>query len=133
MNNQGSRLAVGHAIPRGQVPNAICQLSRVDLGAWPAVRERRLFGDVDSTGNVDLYAVLADTSARCCMWEGDLDSDRFPSLTPDCPRSTFRAGSPSSTGPSPGHPWSSRYAITLRTAPAICLGPKPGEPRRRRH
>jgi Ni,Fe-hydrogenase III large subunit len=51
-------------------------------------RVAALFGDAATTGGaVDLYAVLAD-SARGLLGAGKttLDSDHFPSLTPECPQ-----------------------------------------------
>src|ERR1022692_272178 len=91
MNNQGfAALRVGQAIPRGQVP----QMAFVDFrgsivdAVAGGQRVAALFGDAaDSTGNVDLYAVLADsTRALLHVGKATLDSDRFPSLTPDCPQ-----------------------------------------------
>jgi Ni,Fe-hydrogenase III large subunit len=51
-------------------------------------RVAALFGDAPpTTGNVDLYVVLADaTRGLLRVGKTTLDLDRFPSLTPDCPQ-----------------------------------------------
>ncbi len=112
MNSQGfAALHAGQAIPRGQVPQmpfADFRGSIVDAVAG-GQRVAALFGDVaDSTGNVDLYAVLADSSrALVRVGKTTLDSDRFPSLTPDCPPvQLFERELAEQYGVRPdGHPW----------------------------
>jgi Ni,Fe-hydrogenase III large subunit len=112
MNNQGfAALRVGQAIPRRQVP----QLSFADFrgsivdAVSGGQRVAALFGDVpDSTGNVDLYAVLADsTRALLRVGKATLDADHFPSLTPDCPQvHLFERELAEQYGVRPeGHPW----------------------------
>jgi len=112
MNSQGfAALHARQAIPRGQVPQmpfADFRGSIVDAVAG-GQRVAALFGDVpDSTGNVDLYAVLADSSrALVRVGKTTLDSDRFPSLTPDCPPvHLFERELAEQYGLRPeGHPW----------------------------
>jgi len=112
MNSQGfADFRTGQAIPRGQVPHmpfADFRGSIVDAVAG-GQRVGALFGDVaDSTGNVDLYAVLADSSrALVRVGKTTLDSDRFPSLTPDCPPvHLFERELAEQYGVRPdGHPW----------------------------
>ncbi len=72
-------------------------------------RVAALFGDVsDSSDDVDVYAVLAD-SARSLLRavSTTLDSDHFPSLTPDCPQvHLFERELAEQYGVRPeGHPW----------------------------
>jgi Ni,Fe-hydrogenase III large subunit len=112
MNNQGfAALHARQAIPRGQVPQipfADFRGSIVDAVAG-GQRVAALFGDAtDSTGKVDLYAVLADSSrAQLRVGKATLDSDRFPSLTPDCPQvHLFEREFAEQFGVRPeGHPW----------------------------
>jgi len=112
MSNQGfAVLHAGRAIPRGQVPQlpfADFRTSIVNAVA-DGQRAAALFGDVtDSTGNVEVYAVLADsTRALLRVGKATLDSDRFPSLTPDCPSvHLFERELAEQYGVRPeGHPW----------------------------
>jgi len=68
-----------------------------------------LFADASPTaGRLDLYAVLAN-SARSVLRVGrtTLDSDCFPSFTPDCPQAhLFEREIAEQFGVRPeGHPW----------------------------
>jgi Ni,Fe-hydrogenase III large subunit/Ni,Fe-hydrogenase III component G len=104
-------LRTGQAIPRQQLQPVSFEEFRgtvVDAVA-DGQRVAALFGDAPaSTGKVDLYAVLAD-SARGLLHVGKatLDSDRFRSLTPDCPQvHLFEREIAEQYGVCPeGHPW----------------------------
>jgi Ni,Fe-hydrogenase III large subunit len=112
MNHNGfATLPTGQAVPRAQIP----QLPFTDFrrtivdAAADGQRVAALFGDVPtSTGTVDLYAVLGDSS-RGLLRVGRtiLDADRFPSLTPDCPQvHLFEREVAEQYGICPeGHPW----------------------------
>jgi len=136
MNNQEfAALRVGQAIPRAQVPQLPFADFRESISGAVAGGQRvaALFGDApDSTGNVDLYAVLAD-SARALLRAGKttLDSDRFPSLTPDCPQvHLFERELAEQYGVRPeGHPWFKpvRYHGSYRPG-HDAWDRKPGEP-----
>jgi Ni,Fe-hydrogenase III large subunit len=112
MNDNGfAVLRTGQAIPRGQVPQVSIQDFRRTIVSAVASGQRvaAFFGDAPtSTERVDLYAVLAD-SARGLLHVGKatLDSDRFPSLTPDCPQvHLFEREIAEQYGVCPeGHPW----------------------------
>jgi Ni,Fe-hydrogenase III large subunit len=91
-----------------------------------------LFGDAPaSTDRVDLYAVLAD-SARGLLRIGkaQVDSDRFPSLTPDCPQvHLFEREIAEQYGVCPeGHPWLKPVRFHASYRPGHdAWGRKPGE------
>ena len=109
--NSFAALRTGQAIPRAQVPQLpFADFRRTVVDAVKSgQRVAALFGDVaDSSGGVDLYAVLAD-SARGLLRVGTttLDSDQFPSLTPDCPQvHLFEREIAEQYGVRPeGHPW----------------------------
>ncbi len=102
-------LHTGQPIPRAQIPR------------WPGDAFRRavldavaggyrvaaLFGDV-STGLLDLYAVLADsTRGLLRVAKTTLEADCFPSMTPDCPQvHLFEREIAEQYGVRPeGHPW----------------------------
>jgi len=91
-----------------------------------------LFGDAPtSTERVDLYAVLAD-SARGLLRVGKatLDTDRFPSLTPDCPQvHLFEREIAEQYGVCPeGHPWLKPVRFHASYRPGHdAWGRKPGE------
>jgi Ni,Fe-hydrogenase III large subunit len=104
-------LYTGQAIPRGQIP----------LSSWAEFRGTIIesvnsgqrvvafFADgLPESDRVDLYAVLAD-SARSLLRVGKttLESDCFPSLTPDCPQvHLFEREIAEQYGLRPdGHPW----------------------------
>lgn len=102
-------LHIGQAMPRDQIP----QLSFDDFrrtiidGIKRGRRISALFAD-DSTGKTDLYVLLAD-SGRSLLRIGKttLDTDAFPSLTPDCPQvHLFEREIAEQYGVRPeGHPW----------------------------
>ena len=101
----------GKAIPRGQVPWLSFDDFRgtiVDAVAG-GQRVAALFGDAPSSnGSVDLYAVLADSDrAMLRVGRTTLDSDRYPSLTPECPQvHLFEREVAEQYGVCPdGHPW----------------------------
>jgi len=101
----------GHAIPRGQIPQVSFEEFRrtvVDAAAG-GQRVAAMFGDAPtSMDNMDLYAVLSD-SGRAILRVGKttLHSDRFPSLTLDCPQvHLFEREIAEQYGVIPvGHPW----------------------------
>jgi Ni,Fe-hydrogenase III large subunit len=89
-NSQLTPLRVGQAIPRGELPQmALADFSDAIVeGVTRGQRVAALFGDLPQPdGPVDLYAVLADTP-RALVRAGKttLESDRFASLTPECPQ-----------------------------------------------
>jgi Ni,Fe-hydrogenase III large subunit len=110
MNGNGlTTLRTGQAIAREQIQQLSFEAFRraiVDAVAG-GQRVAALFGDAP-TDKVDLYAVLAD-SARGLLRVGKttLDSDRFASLTPDCPQAhLFEREIAEQYGVVPeGHPW----------------------------
>jgi Ni,Fe-hydrogenase III large subunit len=101
----------GQVLPRDQVPHlpfAEFRGAVVD-GVGRGLRVAALFGDAPpSATGVDLYVVLAD-GARSVLRVGrtTLDSDHFPSLTPDCPQAhLFEREVAEQYGVRPdGHPW----------------------------
>src|SRR5437016_1603705 len=104
-------LHTGQAIPRSRIPQvAFADFRQIIVDALAeGQRIAALFGDAPaSTGNVDLYAVLSD-STRSLLRVGrtTLDSERFPSLTPDCPQvHLFEREVAEQFGVCPdGHPW----------------------------
>ena len=111
--NSGNRfvsLRNGVAVPRSQVP----ALSPTDFRravietAATGKTIAALFGDACAEGAVDLYAVLADSHrAALLVNRTRLESDRFPSLTPDCPQAhLFEREIAEQFGVRPeGHPW----------------------------
>jgi Ni,Fe-hydrogenase III large subunit len=131
-------LRTGQAIPRGQIPQVSFEEFRraIVSGVADGQRVAALFGDAPtSTDRVDLYAVLAD-SARGLLHVGKttLDSDRFPSLTPDCPQvHLFEREIAEQYGVCPeGHPWLKpvRFHASYRPGADVdrAWGRKPGEP-----
>jgi Ni,Fe-hydrogenase III large subunit len=135
MNSQPfAPLRVEQAFPRGQVPQMSFAEFRGSILDAVAAGQRvaALFGDApDPAGNVDLYAVLAD-SARALLRVGKttLDSDRFPSITPDCPQvHLFERELAEQYGVRPqGHPWFKpvRFHASYRTG-HDAWDRKPGE------
>jgi Ni,Fe-hydrogenase III large subunit len=124
----------GQAIPREQVAKMPFEDFRGAILNAVAGGQRvaALFGDSPaSTDRVDLYAVLAD-SARGVLRVGKttLASDRFTSLTPDCPQvHLFEREIAEQYGVCPqGHPWLKpvRYHASCRTG-HDAWGRKPGE------
>jgi Ni,Fe-hydrogenase III large subunit len=108
------------AIPRGHIQQvSFEEFRRTIVGAVAGgQRVAALFGDAPSPAlrsasrltddKVDLYAILSD-SARGLLHVGKttLESDRFPSLTPDCPQvHLFEREIAEQYGVCPdGHPW----------------------------
>src|SRR5262249_23019920 len=79
----------GHAIPRGQIPDVRMAGFRQTIldGVARGQRVAALFAAAQSASELRLYAVLADSARsllRICRTT--LDSESFPSLTPDCPQ-----------------------------------------------
>jgi Ni,Fe-hydrogenase III large subunit len=136
MNDNGfAVLHTGQAIPRGQVPQVSFQDFRrtiVSAVADDGQRVAALFGDAPTSADgVDVYAVLAD-SARGLLHVGKatLDSDRFPSLTPDCPQvHLFEREIAEQYGVCPeGHPWLKPVRFHASYRPGHdAWGRKPGE------
>ncbi|HYV35499.1 MAG TPA: NADH-quinone oxidoreductase subunit C [Gemmataceae bacterium] len=101
----------GQATPRKQVP--LLPLGTFRRAVLEAVqhgqRVAAFFGHApESGGRVELYAVLADkTNAHLNVASAWLDSDEFPSLTPDCPQvHLFEREIAEQFGVKPlGHPW----------------------------
>jgi Ni,Fe-hydrogenase III large subunit len=98
-------------LPRARVPWLTFPEFRSSLVNAVAAGQRvaALFGDLPTPeGEVDLYAILAD-DARGLLSAGKttLDSDRFPSITPDCPQvHLFEREIAEQYGVHPeGHPW----------------------------
>ncbi len=101
----------GQAIPRGRVPRLpVADFSETIVDAVAGgQRVVALFGDVPAaTGEVDVHAVLAD-NVRAVLLAGKatLDSDHFPSITPDCTQvHLFERELAEQYGVRPeGHPW----------------------------
>ncbi|HKI30568.1 MAG TPA: NADH-quinone oxidoreductase subunit C [Gemmataceae bacterium] len=111
-DHTGSRvLRIGQAVPKADVARlSVAEFRRTVLGAVSAgQRVAALFGDAAATAeHVDLYAVLADSArALVRLITTRLDSDSFPSLTPDCPQvHAFEREIAEQFGVRPeGHPW----------------------------
>src|SRR5216684_3253271 len=110
-DNDFAALYTGRAIPRGQVPQLSFEEFRRNVVRAVANGQRvaALFGDAPTpTERVDLYAVLADSSrGQLRVGKTTLDSDRFPSLTPECPQvHLFEREIAEQYGVRPeGHPW----------------------------
>lgn len=76
--------------------------------AWGSTRLAALFGQPRDDGGVRLYAVLTDpTEGLITACATDLSEDRYPALTPDCPRAhNFEREIAEQWGVVPlGHPW----------------------------
>jgi hypothetical protein len=91
MNAQAfAPLRVQQAIPREQVPHlSIADFRRsISRAVDSGQRVVAYFGDApDTAENVDVYGVLADSSrSLLAIGKTTLASDRFPSLTPECPQ-----------------------------------------------
>jgi Ni,Fe-hydrogenase III large subunit len=135
MNDNG--FAILHneqAIPCEQIKQASIEEFRrtiVDAVAG-GQRVAAFFGDASTpTGKVDLYAVLSDR-VRGFLHVGKttLDSDRFPSLTPDCPQvHLFEREIAEQYGVCPeGHPWFKPVRFQTSYRPGHdAWGRKPGE------
>jgi len=135
MNHNGFATArPGQALPLGQVPHVpIADFRRNIVDALAAgQRVAALFGDApDSTGNVELYVVLSDsTRALLRVGRTTLDSDRFLSLTPECPQvHLFEREIAEQYGVCPeGHPWFKPVRFHSSYRPGHdAWGRKPGE------
>ena len=113
MNNEIKLATVraGQAVPLAQVPRlAFADFRRSVLQAVRGgQRVTALFGDQSSSSeSVDVYVVIAD-GARSFLRLGKttLDSNQFPSLTPECPQvHLFERELAEQYGVRPeGHPW----------------------------
>jgi Ni,Fe-hydrogenase III large subunit len=126
-------MRTGQAIQRRQIRCLPCAEFRQTIldAVADGLRVAALFGD-DSSGKVDVYAVLAD-SARAQLQAGmtTLDTDRFPSLTPECPQlHLFERELAEQYGVRPdGHPWFKpvRFHTSYRQG-HDAWDRKPGEP-----
>jgi Ni,Fe-hydrogenase III large subunit len=133
MNGSGfTILRTGQAIPRAQIqPVSFDEFRRTIVDAV-AGRQRvaALFGDAQ-TEKVDVYALLADnTRGVLRVGKTTLDSDRFPSLTPDCPQvHLFEREFAEQYGVCPeGHPWFKPVRFHTSYRPGHdAWGRKPGE------
>jgi Ni,Fe-hydrogenase III large subunit len=113
MNDHGfAELRSGQATPRGRVPRLPWAEFRRSIVESVADGQRvaALFGDAQgpAAAEVDVYAVLADGDrAILRVGRATLDSDRFASLTPDCPQvHLFERELAEQYGVRPkGHPW----------------------------
>jgi Ni,Fe-hydrogenase III large subunit len=104
-------LRTGQAIARAQIPEmSFADFRRAVVDSVAAgQRVAALFGDAPAAGGaMDVYAVLAD-SGRALVYVGKtkLDSDRFATLTHDCPAvHLFERELAEQFGVCPvGHPW----------------------------
>jgi Ni,Fe-hydrogenase III large subunit len=101
----------GQAVPRDRIP----RLPFAEFRKWVVAcvgagqRIAALFGDApDPDGGVDVYVVLADSPhALLRLGSTTLDTDQFPSLTPECPQAhLFERELAEQYGVRPeGHPW----------------------------
>ncbi|MBI1903203.1 MAG: NADH-quinone oxidoreductase subunit C [Planctomycetia bacterium] len=104
-------LRSGQAMPRARIPQLpLPDFQRaITAGVAAGQRVAALFADAPAAdGNVELYAVLADSArARLRVGRTTLDSDHFPSLTPQCPQvHLFEREIAEQYGVRPeGHPW----------------------------
>jgi Ni,Fe-hydrogenase III large subunit len=98
------------AIPRRQLPELSVAEFRDNIVDAVAGGQRvaAFFGDTTANGKVELYAILSDSvHAQLRVAKTTLDSDSFPSLTPDCPQvHLFEREIAEQYGVCPeGHPW----------------------------
>jgi Ni,Fe-hydrogenase III large subunit len=132
--NPFAMLHVGQAIPRGELPRCSWEEFRTTIVKSVAGGQRvaAFFADDSSAAQtVDLYAILSD-SARSLLRVGrtTIDSDRFPSLTPDCPQvHLFEREIAEQYGVCPeGHPWFKPVRFHSSYRPGHdAWGRKPGE------
>ena len=133
-NEQFAMLRNGQTIPRARIPERSFTDFRREIVEAVSAGQRiaAFFGDAPTAnGNVDLYAVLADRSdATLRVAKSQLESDSFPSLTPDCPQAhLFEREIAEQYGVHPeGHPWFKpvRFHASYRTG-HDAWGRKPGE------
>jgi Ni,Fe-hydrogenase III large subunit len=123
----------GQAIPRSQVPElSPDDFRRAILDATAAgQRVAALFADAAEHDAVDLYVVVAHAQ-RSLLHVGRtrVESDRFPSLTPDCPQvHLFEREIAEQFGIRPeGHPWFKPVRFHAAYRPCHdAWGRKPGE------
>jgi Ni,Fe-hydrogenase III large subunit len=122
-HEQMATMRNGDAIPRGQLPHlSFLDFRRAILdGVNAGQRIAALFGDNPTgTDRVDLYAILADRSdATLRVAQTRLESESYPSLTPDCPQAhLFEREIAEQYGVRPdGHPWFKpvRFHASYRT------------------
>lgn len=134
MNGGFTALRVGQALERAKLtPLPWAQFRAHILDAVEAgQRVAAFFADPRGTSErVDLYCVLADrTRAMLGVGRTTLSSDRFPSLTPDCPQvHLFEREIAEQYGVLPeGHPWLKpvRFHASYRSD-HDAWGRKPGE------
>ena len=101
----------GEAVSLAKVPVLDFSKFRDEVvvrAAWGSTRLAALFGQPRDDGGVRLYAVLTDpTEGLITACATDLHEDRYPALTPDCPRAhNFEREIAEQWGVVPvGHPW----------------------------
>ena len=125
----------GQAVPRARIPRlsfAELRGSVVDA-VEGGQRIAAFFGDAPGpSGEVDVYAVLADADRGLLrVGRATLDSDSFPSLTPDCPQAhLFEREIAEQYGVRPeGHPWFKPVRFHASYRPGHdAWGRGPGEP-----
>jgi Ni,Fe-hydrogenase III large subunit len=108
--NSFAELRTEEAIPRLRIQHvSFAEFRRTILYAVAAGQcVAALFGDHTPEGGVELYAVLTDSGhGGLRVGKTTLDSDRFPSLTVDCPQvHLFEREIAEQYGVRPeGHPW----------------------------
>lgn len=127
-------LRSGQAIPQGQIPHQpFVNFRRAVLDAAAGGQKvAALFGDATaSAASVDLYVVLADSAKGLLrVARTTLDSDSFPSMTPECPQMhLFEREIAEQYGICfEGHPWFKpvRFHVSYRPG-HDAWGRKPGE------
>ena len=104
-------IRVGQSIPLARVPDLSATDFRrtITIAVGGGQRVAAFFGHISDThGNVELYAVLSDAQhAVLRIGKMTIDSDQFPSITPDCPQvHLFEREIAEQYGVRPtGHPW----------------------------
>jgi Ni,Fe-hydrogenase III large subunit len=122
------------AIPRARIPSLpFAEFRRIIVdGVAGGQRVAALFGDAPAGAEgVDLYAILSD-STQALLYAGKthLDTDSYPSLTPDCPPvHLFEREIAEQYGVRPeGHPWFKPVRFHASYRPGHdAWGRKPGE------
>ena len=133
-NENFIRLRNGQSVPRRQIPRLpIAEFRQTILnGVADGMRVAALFGDaISDAADVDIYVLLADNkNARLYAGMTTLESDQFPSLTPDCPQvHLFERELAEQYGVCPeGHPWLKPVRFQASYRPGHdAWGRKPGE------
>ena len=104
-------MRIGQSLPRREFPDLSASDFRrtITNAVGGGQHVAAFFGHVSNThGNVELYAVLSDAQhAVLRIGKMTLDSDQFPSITPDCPQvHLFEREIAEQYGVRPtGHPW----------------------------